>query len=88
MQSMEAKITETYLYYLTAKEIWDVVTRAYSDLENYSQVFELINKAWNMRQGEGNWPFYTKNSLQGEKESEENFWEICEETPIPLPSPT
>ena len=52
--AMEAKITETYLYYLTAKEIWDVMTRAYSDLENYSQVFELINKARNMRQGEGN----------------------------------
>ena len=32
--------------------------------------------------------FYTKNSRQGEKESEENFWETCRETPIPLPSPS
>ena len=43
-----------HLYYPTTKEILDVVTQAYLDLENYSQVFELINKARNMRQGEGN----------------------------------
>ncbi|RVW15139.1 hypothetical protein CK203_083380 [Vitis vinifera] len=35
-----------------------------------------------------NRPFYTKNSLQEEKESEENFWETYWETPIPLPSLT
>ena len=45
IHSMQDKINETYLYYPIAKEIWDAMTCAYSNLENYSQVFELRNKA-------------------------------------------
>ena len=41
-----------HLYYPTTKEILDVVTQAYLDLENYSQVIELRNKARKMRQGD------------------------------------
>ena len=41
---------ETYLL----KEIRDVVTQPYLDLENYSHVLGLRNKAQNMRQGDHN----------------------------------
>ncbi|KAL6312307.1 hypothetical protein AAG906_004897 [Vitis piasezkii] len=52
IHSMEDNIAETYILFPMAKRIWDAVTLAYSDLENSSQMFELHNKARNLRQGE------------------------------------
>ncbi|XP_061354693.1 uncharacterized protein LOC133299272 [Gastrolobium bilobum] len=48
--SMEPQIGQTYLFFDTAKEIWDAVQQNYSDLENTSQVFELRNKLRDFRQ--------------------------------------
>ncbi|XP_073132836.1 uncharacterized protein [Henckelia pumila] len=53
INSMEESIGETYLFHLSAKDIWDAVTLAYSDLEDSSQVFEQRNQIRNMRQGDG-----------------------------------
>lgn len=50
IHSMEDNIADTYNLFPTAKKIWDVVTLAYSDIENSSQIFELRNKARNLRQ--------------------------------------
>ncbi|KAL6333893.1 hypothetical protein AAG906_039303 [Vitis piasezkii] len=52
IHSMEDNIAETYILFPTAKRIWDAVTLAYSDLENSFQMFELCNKARNLRQRE------------------------------------
>lgn len=52
IHSMEDNIADTYILFPTAKRIWDAVTLAYSDLKNSSQVFELRNRAKNLRQGE------------------------------------
>ncbi|RVW50304.1 hypothetical protein CK203_081207 [Vitis vinifera] len=52
IHSMEDNIVDTYLLFPTAKRIWNAVTLAYSDLKNSSQMFELRNKARNLRQGE------------------------------------
>ncbi|RVX14822.1 hypothetical protein CK203_012054 [Vitis vinifera] len=52
IHSMEDNIADTYILFPTAKRIWNAVTLAYSDLENSSQMFELRNKARNLRQGE------------------------------------
>ena len=52
IHSMDDEIGDTYLFYSTVKEIWDAVALAYSDLENSSQLFELRNRARNLRQGE------------------------------------
>ena len=52
IHSMDDSIGDSFLFYSTAKEIWDAVTLAYSDLENSSQLFELHNKARNLKQGE------------------------------------
>ena len=41
INSMEAKIGRTYLFYKTAKEVWDAVQKLYSDLENTAQCFEI-----------------------------------------------
>lgn len=45
IHSMEESIGDTYLFYSTAKEIWDVVSLAYSDFKDFSQIFELRNHA-------------------------------------------
>ena len=41
---------ERHLFYLIAKGIWDAVQLAYSDYEDTSQVFELRNRARNLKQ--------------------------------------
>ncbi|GAV58400.1 UBN2_3 domain-containing protein [Cephalotus follicularis] len=51
INSMELHISHTYLFLRTAKAIWDVVNKNYSDLENASQVFEIKNKLNDLRQG-------------------------------------
>lgn len=51
INSMEPSIGRTYLFYKTAKEIWEAVQEIYSDLENTSQCYEIRSKIWNTRQG-------------------------------------
>lgn len=51
INSMEPSIGRTYLFYKTAKEIWDAVQEIYSDLENTSQCFEIRSKIRNTRWG-------------------------------------
>lgn len=50
IHSMEDEIGETYLFCSTAKEIWDNLVLAYSDVDNSSQLFELRTRARNLRQ--------------------------------------
>ncbi|XP_020271826.1 uncharacterized protein LOC109846996 [Asparagus officinalis] len=52
IHSMEDTIGETYLFYPIAKGIWDAVNLAYSDFMDTSQIYELRNRARNLRQGE------------------------------------
>jgi len=47
INSMEPRIGRTYLFYKTAKEIWEAVQEIYSDLENTSQCFEIRSKIRN-----------------------------------------
>ncbi|KAK0598581.1 hypothetical protein LWI29_036055 [Acer saccharum] len=51
INSMEPKISRRYLYFKTAKEVWDAARRMYSDLGNASQIFELRSKLKEMKQG-------------------------------------
>jgi len=41
INSMEPKIGQPYLFYKTAKEVWEAVQEIYSDLENTAQCFEI-----------------------------------------------
>lgn len=50
INSMEVDIGKTYLFLSTAKELWEAVKEAYSDLENSAQVFELKSKLRDQRQ--------------------------------------
>ena len=52
LNSMDNSIAEIYMLYPTAKAIWDVVTMAYSDLEDSSQMFHLRNRCRLLHQGE------------------------------------
>ena len=52
VNSIEEDIKEFYLYYSTAKEMWDALTLAYSDMKNSAQLFELRKRARDLKQGE------------------------------------
>ena len=54
VNSMEEDINCNYMCYPTAKELWDSVTKMYSDLENKSKIYELILQAREIRQGGDN----------------------------------
>ena len=52
LNSMDNSIAKIYLLYPIAKAIWDVVTVAYSDLKDSSQMFHLHNRCRLLHQGE------------------------------------
>ena len=41
LNSMDSAIAKPHLFMKTAKEVWESVKETYSDLENFSQIFEL-----------------------------------------------
>lgn len=47
VNSMEPSVGKTYLFLPMAKDIWET----YSDIENFSQIFEIKTKLWKMKQG-------------------------------------
>ena len=49
---MEEEISANYMCYSTTKELWDNVSKMYSDLGNYSQIYELQQKISKNQQGE------------------------------------
>ena len=51
INSMEPKIGRTYLFYKTAKEVWNDVQEIYSDLENTAQCFDIRSAIRNTKQG-------------------------------------
>ncbi|XP_072071933.1 uncharacterized protein [Arachis hypogaea] len=54
VNSMEEDISSNYMYYTTAKELWDSVKEMYSDLGNKSQIYELTLKVREIQQGGDN----------------------------------
>ncbi|XP_072062320.1 uncharacterized protein [Arachis hypogaea] len=54
VNSMEEDISSNYMYYTTAKELWDSVKEMYSGLGNKSQIYELTLKAREIQQGSDN----------------------------------
>ncbi|KAG6490194.1 hypothetical protein ZIOFF_051479 [Zingiber officinale] len=48
---MEPNTSRRYLWFQTAKEVWDVAHRMYSDIGNASQIFELLSKLKDIKQG-------------------------------------
>ncbi|KAF5467577.1 hypothetical protein F2P56_011815 [Juglans regia] len=54
VNAMDEEISANYMFYSTAKELWDNVSQMYSNLGNYSQIYELQQKISNTHQGEGN----------------------------------
>ncbi|KAF5462800.1 hypothetical protein F2P56_018777 [Juglans regia] len=67
VNAMDEEISANYMCYLTTKELWDNVSQMYSDLGNYSQIYELQQKISNTHQGEGSVTRYF-NVLKG-------FWQ-------------
>ena len=52
INSMEPVIGKPFIFLPTAQEVWEAVKETYSDLENYSQLFELNSQVWKMQQGD------------------------------------
>lgn len=51
INSMDQKISRRYLFFKTAKEVWDAARKMYSDLGNASQIFEIRSKLKEIKQG-------------------------------------
>ncbi|XP_073129675.1 uncharacterized protein [Henckelia pumila] len=51
INSMEPNISRRYLWFQTAKEVWDAAYRMCSDIGNASQIFELRSKLKDIKQG-------------------------------------
>ena len=51
IKSMEAAVVQTYLFFPTAKDLWDAVQETYSDLGNAAQRFEIKTKLKDIKQG-------------------------------------
>ncbi|KAA8547121.1 hypothetical protein F0562_003549 [Nyssa sinensis] len=64
VNAMDEEISANYMCYSTAKELWDNVSQMYSDLGNYSQIYELQQKISNTYQGDGSVTRYF-NVLKG-----------------------
>ena len=52
IHSMKPSIGKTYMFLLTAKNVWDAIWETYSDDENASQIFEIKTRLWQMKQGD------------------------------------
>lgn len=54
LRSMTAEISENFLLYETAHEVWEVAREFYSNYENTSIIFEVESTIYELRQGELN----------------------------------
>lgn len=52
LNTMTNEIGENFLYYDTAKEMWDAVKETYSNVDNTSAVFEIKSILHDLRQGD------------------------------------
>lgn len=52
LNTMTNEIGENFMFYDTAKDIWDAVKETYSDVDNTSAVFEIKSILHDLRQGE------------------------------------
>lgn len=49
---MQPSIGRTYLFLLTAKDIWKAIHETYSNIRDSSQIFNLKTQLWQIKQGE------------------------------------
>ena len=52
INSMNTEMGENFMYYKTAREMWDAVKRSYSNRENTSEIFRLKGILNDLHQGE------------------------------------
>ena len=52
INTMNLEIGQNFMFYSTAKEIWDSVKETYSDQENTSELFKIKGVLHNLQQGE------------------------------------
>ncbi|KAH7520800.1 hypothetical protein FEM48_Zijuj08G0184500 [Ziziphus jujuba var. spinosa] len=51
INSMDPSISKTYMFLATAQEIWEATKETFSDLGNSAQVYEIVMRIHNMKQG-------------------------------------
>ncbi|KAJ1413630.1 hypothetical protein SESBI_19453 [Sesbania bispinosa] len=49
---MTSEIGDNFMYYNTAKEMWDAMKKTYSNIDNTSAIFEIKGLLHDFRQGE------------------------------------
>ena len=60
---MEPAIGKSFLFMLTAKEVWQAIQKSYSNLENSSQIFPFKTRLWHNKQGDGDLTTYYNEML-------------------------
>ena len=78
VNSMKPSIGKTYLFLPTAKDVWDAVRETYSDAEDYSQIFDLKTRLWQMKQGDRDVTDYYMDMLGIWQELDLSFEEAWE----------
>ncbi|KAK2968523.1 hypothetical protein RJ640_022768 [Escallonia rubra] len=95
INTMNLEIGQNFMFYGTAKEIWENVKETYSDNENTSELFEIKGyKCYSLEKKKvyntmdvtffENQSFYPKTSIQGENSAtskdEYQFWHLYNES--------
>lgn len=52
INSMDPVVGKPFMFLPTAHNVWEVVRKTYSDLENHYQMFELNTQMWRLQQGD------------------------------------
>jgi hypothetical protein len=52
LHSMLPEISQGYLFFCTAREVWDATTHTYSKMENARQIYELKQQIHGAIQGD------------------------------------
>ncbi|XP_058771890.1 uncharacterized protein LOC131645231 [Vicia villosa] len=63
VSSMETGIGKPYMFFPSAKDVWEAVKETYSDIQNSSQIFGLKSKLWHAKQGDMNVTAYYNELL-------------------------
>ena len=50
LNTMTIEIGEDFMYFNTAKEMWDIAKETYSDVDNTSTIFEIKSLIHDLRQ--------------------------------------
>ncbi|XP_073227024.1 uncharacterized protein [Cicer arietinum] len=83
LSNMESTIKKPFMFFPTAKEVWEAVKETYSDIQNSSQIFDLKSRLWHTRQGDRDVTTYYNELMTLWQELDlcyDDNWKCCEDS--------